>query len=107
MQFSSRPRRWGRGKRRLPSRWAAPPLAERSKRSRADEYGRLLLSMLCREIQTAGFLSILQRAAPLFEKARAFRLIEVGEQFRTNMDRLDCIDAIRRYHAICAETEAY
>ena len=51
-------------------------------------------------------LPVLQRAAPLFEKARSFRLIEIGEQFCTNMDRLDCAAAIRRYHAFRAETEA-
>ena len=86
---------------------AAQPLAQRSRRSRAGEYGGLLLCILSREIQIPGFLSVLQRAAPLFEKARSFRLIEIGEQFWTNMDRLDCIDAIRRYHAICTETEAH
>jgi hypothetical protein len=59
------------------------------------------------EIQIPGFLSILQRAAPLFEEARSFRLIEIGEQFCTNMDRLDRAAAIRRYHAFRAETEAH
>ena len=59
------------------------------------------------EIQIPGFLSILERAAPLLKKARALRLIEIGKQFRPNMDRLDCVVAISRYHAICGETEAH
>ena len=65
-----------------------------------------LLLILCLEIQIPGFLSILQRAAPLLKKARALRLIEIGKQFRPNMDRLYCIIAVRRYHAIRAETKA-
>src|SRR3954447_9882463 len=59
------------------------------------------------EFQILGFLSILQRAAPLFEKARSFRLIEIGEQFCTNMDRFDGVAAIRRYDTFCTEAEAH
>ena len=62
------------------------------------------LSFLVRKIEEV--LSILQRATPFLQKARALRLIQIGKQFRSNMDWLHCIIAIRRYHAIRAETEA-
>jgi hypothetical protein len=50
-----------------------------------------------------GFLSILQSAAPLLQKARTLRLIEIRQQFWPNVDWLNCLAAVARYYAVSAE----
>src|SRR5450631_1518222 len=61
---------------------------------------------ICNETRLFGALSILQSATPLLEKTRTFRLIEISQQLRPDMDGLYRVISVCRYYAVSADTKA-